>query len=203
MNAVEANEEPEAHPERMCVGCRQKAERQDLVRFALGPTPPYVAPDPGRRLGGKGASVHPTRDCLKRAIARGGFARAAKQPVSLDLEAIVNVLVAFEERRAGSLLMAAYRSRNLVQGTDAVREAMRAGGITLLVVAHDAAGRRFEIEKAAERLGTACVVFGDKAALGALLRKNEVGVLALLDAGVAAEFAQAATRIRALREDEG
>ncbi|MBK6577799.1 MAG: DUF448 domain-containing protein [Sandaracinaceae bacterium] len=203
MNAQEANEEPETHPERMCVGCRQKAERQDLVRFALGPTPPYVAPDPGRRLGGKGASVHPTRACLERAIARGGFARAAKQPVHLNLDAIVAALVAFEQRRASSLLMAAYRSRKLVLGTDAVREAMRAGGIPLLVVAHDAAGRRFEIEKAAERLGTACVVFGDKAALGALLRKDEVGVLALLDAGVAAEFAQAAARIRALREDEG
>lgn len=203
MNQVEANEITETHPERLCVGCRQKAERHELVRFALGPTPPYVAPDPGRRLGGKGASVHPTRACLSRAIARGGFARAARQPVHLDLAAIVDALVAFEERRASSLLLSAHRRRLLALGTDAVREAMRAGGITLLVVAHDAAGRRFEIEKAAERLGTACVVFGDKAALGALLRKNEVGVLALLDAGVSAEFAQAAARIRALREDEG
>ena len=92
MNAQEANEEPEAHPERTCVGCRQKAERQDLVRFALGPTPPYVAPDPGRRLGGKGASVHPTRACLRLAIARGGFARAARQPVQLDLNAIAETL---------------------------------------------------------------------------------------------------------------
>lgn len=147
--------------------------------------------------------MHPTRACLQQAVTRGGFARAAKQPVQLDWKAIAETLAAFEERRASSLLMAAYRSRKLVQGTDAVREAMRAGGIPLLVVAHDAAGRRFEIEKAAERLGTACVVFGDKAALGALLGKNEVGVLALLDAGVAAEFAQAAARIRALREDEG
>ena len=40
------------------------------------------------------------------------------------------------------------------------------------------------------------------AALGALLRKNEVGVLALLDAGISAELVQAASRIRALREDE-
>ena len=203
MTQSEANETTQTHPERLCVGCRQKAERQDLVRFALGPTPPYVAPDPGRRLGGKGVSVHPTRGCLERAITRGGFARAARQPVRLDLEAIAGALASFEERRANSLLMAAQRRRVLALGTDAVREAMRAGGITLLVVAHDAAGRRFEIEKAAERLGTACVVFGDKAALGALLRKNEVGVLALLDAGVSAEFAQAAARIRALREDEG
>ena len=147
--------------------------------------------------------MHPTRACIERAVTRGGFARAAKQPVRLNADEIVQALVAFEERRATSLLVAAHRSRKLVQGTDAVREAMRAGGITLLVVAHDAAGRRFEIEKAAERLGTACVVFGDKAALGALLRKDEVGVLAFLDAGVSAEFAQSAARIRALREDEG
>jgi predicted RNA-binding protein YlxR (DUF448 family) len=38
--------------------------------------------DRERRLGGRGAYVHPDRACLERAIRRGGLARAFKARVS-------------------------------------------------------------------------------------------------------------------------
>ena len=188
--------------ERTCVGCREVAPQDGLVRFAIAPHPPFIAPDPARKLGGRGASVHPRRACLKRAIERGGFSRAARRSISLDVDQVASMLAAHYEQRADSLLVSAHRRRLLALGTDAVREAMRAGGISLLVVANDAAGRRQEIETAAARLGHRCAVHGDKAKLGRLLGKSEVGVVALLDDGIAGAFWQQASRLRALREDD-
>lgn len=208
MNAVshstpsEGAEARSAGPERTCAGCRQKASRDELVRFAVGNEPPYVVPDPSRRLGGRGASVHPKRDCLQKAIRKGGFARAAKRPVKLDEDAVLEALASHYQRRIESLIRQAAGRRMVAIGTDPVREAIRAGGVSLLVVAHDAAGRRQEIEDGARRLGAACLLVESKVALGALLGKREVGVLAILDSGFAKALDAAATTLRAVREDD-
>jgi predicted RNA-binding protein YlxR (DUF448 family) len=38
--------------------------------------------DRDRRLGGRGAYIHPDRECLERAVRRGGLSRAFKTRVS-------------------------------------------------------------------------------------------------------------------------
>ena len=45
-----------------------------------------VRPDPGRRLTGRGAYVHPRTDCLALAERRRAFARSLRRPGPLDLE---------------------------------------------------------------------------------------------------------------------
>ena len=69
-----------ASPERTCVGCRQRDERDALLRFVLGPDGQLV-PDVGRKLPGRGVSVHPRGACLVAAVRRGGFARGFRRPV--------------------------------------------------------------------------------------------------------------------------
>ncbi|WP_437721362.1 DUF448 domain-containing protein [Sorangium sp. So ce861] len=67
---------------RTCVGCGERVGVEDargarpLVRLILGPGG-VIAVDPGDGGFGRGAHVHPQRDCLSAAVARG-LARAAK-----------------------------------------------------------------------------------------------------------------------------
>ena len=187
-------------PERTCAGCRERDDRGALVRFVLGPDGRLVA-DATRRLPGRGVSAHPRRSCIETAARRGGFARGLRAPVEADADVLVAQLVAQLERRIDGLLVAAKRSGHLALGTEAVRSEMRREGRLLLVVASDAAGRRDEIERAAERLGDDCVVYGDKSSLGRLFGRDEVGVLAIDDPGIAKEIARAAACISGFSEE--
>jgi uncharacterized protein len=201
--------------ERLCVGCRQSSPREELLRFAIpshamGPDAPLLVPDPQRKLGGRGVSVHPTRRCVELAVRKGGFARALRKSVQLDVGALCGSAALLYVMRAESLLIAAARRKKLAIGTDAVRDALRGsappgtpeGGtpsgergivvarsapVELLVVAADAEGRREELTATAERLGRRCTVFGTKFSLGRLFGRDEVGVLGVLDRGIADE----------------
>ena len=82
-----------AHPVRMCIGCRSRAHQDDLLRVTVEAG--RVVPDPKRRNSGRGAYVHPTRECVSAAIARKAFAKALRVggPVDpTDLEAAVSVM---------------------------------------------------------------------------------------------------------------
>lgn len=202
--------------ERLCVGCRRTAGRDELLRFAMGPEAPYLAPDPQHKLGGRGVSVHPTRACMELALRRGGFARALKRDVvrdrKFDIDALCDAAAVLYEKRAESLLIAAGRRRKLAIGTDSVREALRSvirndertsGGVEALVVARDAEGRREELEGLAERLGRRCAVLGTKNSLGRLFGRDEVGVLGILDRGIADEVVRCAAHAAELKSLEG
>ncbi|MGZ4567308.1 MAG: YlxR family protein [Blastococcus sp.] len=65
-------------PVRTCVGCRTRAPASDLLRVVARNG--VLLPDPRRRLPGRGASVHPTPECLHAAERRRAFARALRLP---------------------------------------------------------------------------------------------------------------------------
>ncbi|MDQ3033316.1 MAG: YlxR family protein [Myxococcota bacterium] len=190
--------------------------RDELMRLAIAPDAPYLAPDPQRKLGGRGVSVHPTRACVELAAKKGGFARALKRGVAIDAGALCEAAAAHYERRAESLLIAAARRRRLAIGTDAVRAALRspapgaqvAGSpesspVEALIVAADAEGRREELQANAARLGRRCTVLGSKSSLGRLFGRDEVGVLGVLDRAIADEVVRCAAHAAELKSPEG
>ena len=69
-------------PLRTCVGCRQRAPQQDLIRVVASAG--ALVPDPTRRLPGRGAYVHPSSTCLERALSRRAFSRALRSDGVLD-----------------------------------------------------------------------------------------------------------------------
>jgi predicted RNA-binding protein YlxR (DUF448 family) len=84
-------------PVRTCVGCRERAAKEELLRVVaddLG-AGPEVIPDPKGRAPGRGAHVHPTPECLELALRRRAFTRALRAPAGLGskrLEAYVQQL---------------------------------------------------------------------------------------------------------------
>jgi predicted RNA-binding protein YlxR (DUF448 family) len=63
---------------RRCVGCGASAPAPDLVRFALDDG--TIVLDRERRLPGRGAWLHPLRECLEEAQRRRAFQRALRAP---------------------------------------------------------------------------------------------------------------------------
>ncbi|TFV65074.1 YlxR family protein [Blastococcus sp. CT_GayMR20] len=67
-----------SNPVRTCVGCRKRAPVSELLRVVVRSG--ALVPDPRRRLPGRGASVHPTPECLYAAERRRAFPRALRLP---------------------------------------------------------------------------------------------------------------------------
>ena len=68
-------------PVRMCLGCRERSAKRELLRVTLGEDVegrPVVVPDPRGRASGRGAHLHPTIACLELAERRRAFARALR-----------------------------------------------------------------------------------------------------------------------------
>lgn len=73
----------QAVPRRMCVGCRERAAKTDLLRLVV--IEGSVVPDPRGRLPGRGASLHPEPGCLELAERRRAFPKAFRLAGPLDL----------------------------------------------------------------------------------------------------------------------
>ena len=87
-----------SRPERTCVGCRQVALREQLVRLVREPAPDGVVPrvrvDPTGSAPGRGAWLHPDASCLDLALRRGGLARSFRGRV--DAGALTGDLQQYE-----------------------------------------------------------------------------------------------------------
>jgi predicted RNA-binding protein YlxR (DUF448 family) len=186
---------------RMCAGCGTRTERDDLVRLVVGPSAPFVAVDLGRRLGGRGVSVHPKKACIRSAALRGGLARALRGVAQVEPETIERMVVQQFERRALGLLSSAQRARSLAVGADAVRSALKANRGDLLIRAKDSRGRGDELARAATALGCATATWGTKASVGDAFGRLELGVILVTDRGIARAVLDCLSHIEALSED--
>jgi predicted RNA-binding protein YlxR (DUF448 family) len=184
--------------QRTCVGCRRPAARGELLRLVAMGEPAQWVPDIRRRLPGRGTSVHPSRRCLGLAVKQGRLRGAATATSASDLAAVASGQY---RRRAAGLLGGALRSRQLAVGAEAVRDSLAERTIRLLVIATDAAGNRHDFEAGAERLGRRCLVWATKTELGAMLGRETVGVLGVLDEAIGDELRSAVQHIGALAED--
>ena len=80
-------------PVRTCIGCRERAERNALVRMVVqedssGQFAWILVPDVDHVMPGRGAHVHPDVRCLDQAKRRRAFGRALRVEGKLDLSLI-------------------------------------------------------------------------------------------------------------------
>lgn len=205
---------------RTCVGCGERVDvgsargARPLVRLILGPSG-VIAVDPGDGGFGRGAHVHPRRECLSAAVSRG-LARAAKgrvhtilgaAPVAegageataegaapLTVASLARAIREANDRRIQGLVSAAVRAQSAAIGAEAVAAACARGEAALVLVACDAAaGAELPEVRRAIAEGRA-VAWGSKQALGALAggpRERGVAVMAISSASIAAAIANA------------
>ncbi|MFI7600696.1 YlxR family protein [Actinoplanes sp. NPDC049681] len=67
-------------PVRTCIGCRSRVPTSQLLRFVAvrDGDDLRLQPDPGRRLPGRGAHLHPDPACFAQAERRRAFGRALR-----------------------------------------------------------------------------------------------------------------------------
>ena len=186
---------------RMCAGCGSRAGREELVRLVVADAAPFIAVDLGRRLGGRGVSVHPRRDCIRSATQRGGLARALRALPRVEPESIERMIVEQLEKRVLGLLSSAQRRRSLALGAEAVRSALQAGRGDLLIRAKDSRGRVNELSRMATALGCTTATWRTKGSLGDAFGRSDLGVLLVMDRGIARAVVDCLSHIEALSED--
>jgi hypothetical protein len=191
----------ERGPIRTCVGCRTRAPKDELVRLVPAPTGaegPELVVDVLGKLPGRGLSVHPRRSCVDAAVKRGGIAQALRRAPRTSAVELATAISDRLSQRALSMVVAARGARAVVLGTEAVREALAAGDVALLLLASDAEGRREELLAQAARLGVTAIVIGTgeartKADLGKTFGRDELAVIGVTDPRIAERVTQALT----------
>lgn len=126
-------------PERKCIATGDVLPKSQLVRFVVGPDD-QVVPDILGKLPGRGIWVSSDRKALKKAAAKGVFARAAKQPVKVpdDLVEEVDRQIA---RRVVDLISLARKSGEAVTGYEKVKDWLSKDYAEVLIQASDGSGR--------------------------------------------------------------
>lgn len=165
----------ERAPKRTCVGCRAALEKRAGVRLVSAPDDSVVADLAGKSFG-RGAWVHPTPECIARAV-RSGLTRSFRRAVTWTVSDINFAIRFAADRKLGSLLLAARRSGQIVAGADATEESWQRGEVAVLVLAPDA-GRIATAGWVQEAVVAGrAVVWGNKEKLGQLCGKAETAVL--------------------------
>jgi predicted RNA-binding protein YlxR (DUF448 family)/ribosomal protein L30E len=121
---------------RRCIVGGRLAEREHLIRFAVGPNGEIVA-DLAEKLPGRGFWVTAEADILARADARV-FGRAARASVTVPSNFIAQIEAGLA-RRLADYLGIAKRAGSLVAGFEKTRAALKAGEVKLLIAAQDGA----------------------------------------------------------------
>ena len=191
-------------PERTCVLTRRKGSRNELIRLALSPDG-EVAPDVRARAPGRGAWIGVNRRELDEAVARGKLKGALNRAFKTN---DLRVPADLGERTVQALRQAALdrlgmeaRAGNLVNGSDRVEIAARAGKVALLIHAADSGEdgrRRLDQAWRVGGGGPRGVIFPEgRTILSMALGRENVVHVALTDSAAAARVAHALGRWRA------
>jgi len=70
----------------MCIGCRERSAKSDLLRVVAVEN--ILVPDPRGRLPGRGAHLHPDPGCLALAERKRAFGRALRLTGPYDVSAV-------------------------------------------------------------------------------------------------------------------
>jgi len=191
-------------PERTCILTRRKATKEELIRLALGPDG-SVAPDVRARAPGRGAWIGVSRAELDEANAKGKLTAALQRAFKTNE---VNVSADLGERIEAALRQTALdrlgmeaRAGNLINGSDKIEKAARAGKVALLIHAADAGEDGNRSLDQAWRVGGGNergVIFPlDRTILSMALGRENVVHAALTDPAAASRVSHALARWRA------
>ncbi|HLZ66853.1 MAG TPA: RNA-binding protein [Aliidongia sp.] len=189
-------EEPESGPLRRCIVTGERLAKETMVRCVVGPDG-VIVPDVGAALPGRGLWLTSRRDIVATAVKKRAFDRAARRSVTIpaDLADRIELLLVQRCREAVGL---ARRSGKAVAGFEKVGQAIRKGGVGLLLAASDGAdGGRQKI--AAMAPGLPVMDRLNAAELGAAFGRDHVVHGAIGSGALAARLRLDADRLAGFR----
>jgi predicted RNA-binding protein YlxR (DUF448 family) len=87
-------------PQRTCVGCRQRANRSELLRVTANSN--QLIADLKAVNVGRGAWVHSNSQCLQTAIDRKAFGRALRMTEAADATSLIQTIEGAEKMLASN-----------------------------------------------------------------------------------------------------
>jgi predicted RNA-binding protein YlxR (DUF448 family) len=196
---------PDGTPERKCILSGSHGARGELVRLAISPPGPngmcIVLPDVQARAPGRGAWIGVSRETLENALSKGKLKGALLRAFNKSLSGATLSIPDDLPERIDTALMRLFAERlglemkagNVVLGSDRIAEQARAGRITWLAHAGDAArdgsnklDQAWRVGREVEGSGLGGAILPlDRAALSVALGRDNVVHLASSDAGAA------------------
>ncbi len=196
-------------PQRLCVSCRERKNKSDLIRVVLL-ADGRVEVDPTGKMPGRGAYVCKNEDCLKAACKAHRIEKSLKgvsqEGMSDQLKAVMEEsasAISFPAKRGSvrgdpsgpkdgnnavseekilSFIGLAARAGQVISGADAVSAATGKSKVFLFIAADDSAeGTLRLIKRISGDKGIPVRVFSSKNKLGVQLGKRDRAVVALTD----------------------
>jgi uncharacterized protein len=124
-------------PRRRCLATGEVQPKVALLRFVVAPDG-HLVPDIAGRLPGRGLWLTARRDIVAAAVTKRLFARAARQPVTVD-DGLADRIEALLAQRCRDHIGMARRAGQAVMGFAKVHAALAAGKAAVLVAAADGA----------------------------------------------------------------
>ncbi|MCL2760983.1 MAG: DUF448 domain-containing protein [Desulfuromonadales bacterium] len=176
---------PKASPERSCLGCKSKKEKNELLRFVITPERVLV-PDFLGKLPGRGAYTCFNKKCIAEALRLHQFSRSFKgEIIAPALDGLFEQLQLLFIERILSLIALANRAGNVISGSDSIIDGLKKKKIKFLIISKDisveTADRFLSI---AEKTGVASYQFLTKEELAKPLGKELRVAIALSSGGI-------------------
>ncbi len=171
-----------------------------MIRFVVGPGDVLV-PDLLGKLPGRGIWVSPTRAALEKAVKKGLFARAARQPVQLP-DGLVAQVEAGVARRLIHFISLARKAGRAVAGYEKVKGWLASGEAVLLLQASDGSARgKSKLRPPGEQKTLIEVLDADE--LGLAFGRENVIHGALAAGGLTQRVVDEAAKLQGLRAKSG
>ena len=183
-------------PRRRCIVTGEVKDKSEMVRFVVGPDG-RVVPDVAANLPGRGLWLTASRAVVETAVAKGRFARAARDHTisEVDLADQAGRLLA---RRCLDRIGLARRAGQAVTGFEKVRACLRQDDAAVLLAASDGGGDgRAKLRGLAGTIPEVAVF--SRAELSSALGRENVVHAALRAGGLAQKFMMDAARLAGFR----
>jgi uncharacterized protein len=184
-------------PERTCIGCRRVLKKDEVVRIIAGPE--GIVIDYREKLTGRAAYVCPGRSCITRALAKETLSKAFKSRVPpADAADFISRLAATIRDKIKALLTISMKAGKLAAGSSAVKDALEKGRVELLLFATDLSeGTKEKLDVQGFGLHRQETLF-TRDEFGALLGRELVGVVGILEKGLADALWKETQRLKGL-----
>lgn len=171
-----------------------------MIRFVVGPDG-QVVPDLLGKLPGRGMWVCADRKALEKAVNKGLFARAAKQPVTVP-DGMIDALETALARRVTGLIAMARKAGQAVAGYEKVKDWLVKERAAVLIQASDGSGRG-KSKLRAPRGNDSFIAVLTASELGLAFGRENVIHGALASGGLTARVVEEAAKLSGLREKDG